>query len=171
MTPGQKTAVVVGVAGVATVVIVGIFEHFAHAAPNAPCKCPDGTPCPGGDPSKCPPPGQLGQNDPDSPPGGWNYTGNVSSNVQQAMQALAAVNPCDCANVGVVRAAERAAGLTVNGQTDGRYGGDLFKVAGQYVPNPPQPCYSNSNPNRPSWWGAPGTYTNPLCPGDPGPNA
>jgi hypothetical protein len=165
MTRGEKVALYGGGGLVVGLVVLALFEHKANAAPQpAGCKCPDGTPCPNGDVTQCPalggslgPSNQSGQT--------YNYTGQATSNVQAAAQALAAVDPCQCANVALVRAFQRAAGLTVNGMTDGRYGSNTAAVLAQYVPNAPAACSVQS------WQGAEGTYDNPNCPGDPGPNA
>lgn len=177
MKTSTKTAIaVVGGVGVA-VVIAAAFEHKAHAAPA--CKCPDGSPCPGGDTSKCPPPGQLGNNDPDSPPGGWTYNGTVGdpASIAAAIAAFKAAvgaagsNPaCDPNVRQATRNLQAALGLAqINGGpgwnavnppgTDGRYGGDVYKAASVYDSSMPQPFYSNSQPVRPSCWGPPGTYT------------
>lgn len=169
MTRGEKTALIGGGALLTGLVILAIFEHKANAAPNPPpsgCKCPDGSPCPSGDVSQCP---TLGNSVGPSSDSGqtYNYTGQATANVLAAAQALAAVNPCDCANVGTTRAFQRAAGLTVSGMTDGRYASNTHDVLAQYVPNPPPPCTRAQCP----WWGAIGAYDNPNCPGDPGPNA
>ena len=160
-----KTALVVGGGVVGAVVIAAIAEHYAHASPAAPsggCTCPNGTPCPNGDVTQCP---QLGTSlGPSSNSGQtYNYNGSATANLQAAAQALAAVDPCNCANVAAVRAFQLAAGLTVNGSTDGRYGSNTQAVLANLVPNAPAACATQS------WWGAPGTYTNPNCAGDPGP--
>jgi hypothetical protein len=94
----------------------------------------------------------------------YNYTGTIQPTVQQAAQALAAVDPTDPKNVMLVRAFEAAAGLTVDGQTDGRYGSNCEAMLSEYVQNaPPAPAAPLS------WWGPPGTYTNPANPNDTGP--
>lgn len=94
----------------------------------------------------------------------YNYTGTIQPTVQQAAQALAAVDPGDPTNVMLVRAFQQAAGLTVGGETDGRYGSNTASMLAEYVQNAPAAC---SPP--PSWWGAPGTYSNPNNPSDTGP--
>jgi hypothetical protein len=155
---------------------LGLYEKL-FAAPKAapkPVTCPNGTPAPGGNTAACPPP-QMGNNDPDAPPGGWVYNAPVAapSAVQAAATALAAVNPCLQSSEQLVRNFQAAAGLAqlnASGNwnavsppgTDGRYGGDAALALAQYVPNAPPACYSNANPNnRPSWWGPAGTFTNP----------
>ncbi len=164
-----------GVGGSALAMVLG-YPGRASAAPVVTTACPDGSLPPGGNVSSCPPP-KMGPNDPDSPPGGWSYNGQVSSAaaIQAAATALAAVDPCQPANVQLVRNFQGAVGLvqTNSGQpdwssvnppgTDGRYGGDAAKALAQYVPNAPPACYSNSNPTRPSWWGAVGAFTNPAA--------
>lgn len=181
MKKATKTAiVVVGGVGIA-VIAAGIWEHLAHAAPPLGPKgkfCPDGSPAPNDDVTKCPPP-HPGQNQ-YSPPGGWQYSGNPSADYLPSAFLLAQVDPCACANVGLVRRFQAAAGLVQAGQSDGRYGPDVQKalqsaiqdIAGQGYDvsklSAPAPCEQTQAP-RPSWWGAVGTYTNPNCPGDPGP--
>lgn len=161
MDKSTKTAVIVGGGIVGAVLLAGLWEHFAHAA-TAVSTCPDGTPIPAGGVSQCAALGNsLGPSNQSNQT--YNYTGQATANVQAAAQALAAVDPCQCANVALVRAFQYAAGLTVDGQTDGRYGSNTATVLGRYVPNPPAACATQS------WQGADGTYTNPNCPGDPGP--
>jgi hypothetical protein len=162
---------------------LGLFEK-AHAAtspplPPMPSTCPDGSLAPGGNTAACPPP-KMGPNDPDSPPGGWQYNASVASpqTVQAAAAALAAVNPCLPSSEQLVRNFQAAAGLAqlntspgwnaVNPPgTDGRYGGDTAKAMAQYVPNPPAACYSNISTSRPAWWGPVGGYTNGASAGVP----
>jgi hypothetical protein len=165
-----KTALAIGGGIAGAAVLAALWEHFAHASsgPPAPaqCKCPDGTPCPNGDITQCPPAGtSLGQSSESGQT--YNYGGSVQANVVQAAQALAAVDPCQCANVAAVRTFQLAAGLTVTGQDDGRYGSNtaaaLANVLGVAASAVPAPCATQS------WWGAVGTYTNPNCSGDPGP--
>ncbi len=175
LSQGAKVGIGIGVVAAVGVIAYILFSSkTASAAPQpAPApKCPDGSMPPGGNLTNCPPP-HMGPNDPDAPPGGWAYNGSVSANVQQAATALAAVDPCQQSSEQLVRNFQAAAGLSITGGigdpnavnppgTDGRYGGDAETALAQYVPNPPAACYSNANPNsRPSWWGAPGTYTNP----------
>src|SRR5271166_9156 len=173
LSQGAKVAIGVGVvAAVGVIAYILLSSKTASAAQQPAPKCPDGSLPPGGNLTNCPSP-KLGNNDPDAPPGGWAYNGSVSSNVQQAATALAAVDPCQKSSEQLVRNFEAAAGMTITGGTgdpnavtppgtDGRYGGDVAAALAQYVSNPPQACYSNANPNsRPSWWGSPGTYTNP----------
>jgi hypothetical protein len=168
---------VLAIAGLAGVGAFLLFQKHAAASPGTPkvlppTRCPDGSSPLGGDVSTCPPP-HMGTNDPDSPPGGWSYNAPVAppSLLSQTAAALAAVDPCDPKNVQLVRNFQSAAGLAqINGGpgwdqvsppgTDGRYGGDTAKALAQYVQTAPAPCYSNANPSRPAWWGAPGTYTN-----------
>ena len=179
MKKSTKTAIIVGGGVVGAVAIAAIFEHYAHAAPPLGPQgkfCPDGSPAPGDDVTKCPPP-HPGQN-PYSPPGGWQYSGNPSADYLPSAFLLAKVDPCDCANVGLVRRFQAAAGLVQAGKSDGRYGPDVQKalasaisdIAGQGYDvsglSAPAPC---ENAGRPAWWGAVGSYTNPNCPGDPGP--
>ena len=179
MNGGTKAAVAVGGGVVLALVIAGIWEHYAHAAPPIGPKgkfCPDGTPAPNDDPTQCPPP-HPGQN-PYSPPGGWQYSGDPTKDYLPSAALLARVDPCSCANVGLVRRFQAAAGLVQAGKSDGRYGPDVQKalqnaiadIAGQGYDvsglSAPAPCESAG---RPSWWGAVGAYTNPNCPGDPGP--
>lgn len=190
MEKGAKTAIVVlgGVTG--AIVIAAIWEHYAHAAQPIGPKgkfCPDGTPAPNDDTSKCPVP-HPGQN-PYSPPGGWQYSGNPTADYLPSAALLAAVNPCDCANVGLVRRFEVASGLKQPGGSDGRYGPDVQKALQNAIQDiasqgydvsglsAPAPCESNG---RPAWWGptaqydAQGNltnnpYANPACATDPGP--
>jgi hypothetical protein len=163
MEMGAKAALVIG-GGVAVAIVAAILlEGSAKAAPAAPATCPDGSPIPSGGLGSCP---ALGTSLGPSNQSGvtYNYTGTVQPNVMQAAQALAAVDPCACANVALVRAFQYAAGLTVNGQTDGRYGSNTQTALAFYVgSSAPAACAVQS------WQGAEGTYTNPNCPGDPGP--
>ncbi|MHB8563334.1 MAG: peptidoglycan-binding domain-containing protein [Acidiferrobacteraceae bacterium] len=163
MDKSTKTAIAIGGGVVGALVIAGIWEHFAHAAPAVPpCKCYDNSPCPGGDPTKCPPPGTtFGPSNQSNVT--YNYTGTIQADVLQRAQALAAVDPCKCANVNLVRAFQYAAGLTVSGQTDGRYGSNTAAALAYYVNNAPAACSTQS------WEGAEGTYSNPNCQGDQGP--
>jgi hypothetical protein len=168
MKKGTKVAVAVGGGVVLAVVAAGIFEHFAHAAPAvpAPSTCPDGSAIPAGGISQC---GALGNTLGPSNQSNqtYNYTGQPTADVQAAANALAAVDPCQCANVMLVRAFQAAAGLTVSGQTDGRYGSNTATVLGRYVSNPPAACATQP------WEGAEGTYTNAppngTCATDTGP--
>lgn len=180
MNKGTKAAVAVGGGVVLAVVVAAVWEHYAHAAPQPIGPkgkfCPDGTPAPNDDPTQCAPP-HPGQN-PYSPPGGWQYSGNPSADYLPSAALLAKVDPCACANVGLVRRFQAAAGLVQSGKSDGRYGPDVQKalqsaisdIAGQGYDvsglSAPAPCEANG---RPGWWGAVGAYTNPGCPGDPGP--
>ena len=179
MESGTKAALVLGGAAVVTIGILAWLESRASAAPPIGPKgkfCPDGTPAPNDDPTQCPPP-HPGQN-PYSPPGGWQYSGDPTKDYLPSAALLARVDPCSCANVGLVRRFQAAAGLVQAGKSDGRYGPDVQKalqnaiadIAGQGYDvsglSAPAPC---ENAGRPSWWGAVGAYTNPTCPGDPGP--
>lgn len=172
----QRKKIAIGVGVGAGVLLLAYFmfrSKSAHAAPAGASKtCPDGSSAPGGVLTNCPSP-KMGVNDPDAPPGtGWAYNGSVTSSVQAAAQALAAVDPCAQSSEQLVRNFQAAAGLSITGGlgdpnavsppgTDGRYGGDTAKALALYVSNAPAACYSFANPNRPSWWGAVRTYTNP----------
>ena len=191
MEKSTKIAVAVGGGVVGAVVIAGIWEHLAHAAPNPPAPgtilCPDGTPAPGGLVTNCAPP-HPGQN-PYSPPGGWQYSGNPTTDYLPSAHLLLQVDPCACSSVGLVRRFQAAAGLVQAGQSDGRYGPDVatalasaiqdmaaqgFDVSGLTAP---VPCETSNGRDR-AWWGptntawpssGPNPYMNPGCPGDPGP--
>ena len=190
MEKGTKTAIVVGGGLVLAVIIAAIFEHYAHAAPaivpTGPL-CPDGTSAPGGVIANCPPPAP-GQN-PYSPPGGWVYSGDPTKDFLPSVALLAAagVDPCACANVGLVRRVQAAAGLVQSGQSDGRYGPDVQKALQSGIADLAAQGYDVSGlvahpicetNGRPTWWGptngawpasGPNPYENPGCPGDPGP--
>ena len=157
---GAAHATAWGVGGGVASMVLG-YPGLAGAA-QAPTTCPDGTPIPAGGIGQC---GALGSGLGPSNQSNqtYNYTGQPTSNVQTAASALAAVDPCQCSSVPLVRAFQCAAGLTVSGQTDGRYGSNTQTVLGRYVSNPPAPCATQS------WEGPEGTYTNPGCPGDTSP--
>ncbi|MHB8330792.1 MAG: hypothetical protein ACYDEA_01175 [Candidatus Dormibacteria bacterium] len=181
MDKSTKTAIAIGGGVVGALVIAGIWEHFAHAAPAiAPTGplCPDGTAAPGGVIANCPAP-HPGQN-PYSPPNGWVYSGDPTKDFLPSVALLAAsgVDPCACANVGLVRRVQAAAGLVQSGQSDGRYGPDVQRALQSGIADLASQGYDVSGlvahpicetNGRPSWWGAVGAYTNPNCPGDPGP--
>ena len=105
----------------------------------------------------------------------YKYNAPVAPNAAQLAAQLAAVDPCQQANEGLVRAFQSAAGLAqLNASagwdqvsppgTDGRYGHDVFVTMQSYVAKPPPPCAP-----RPKWWGPPGTYYNAGQPPSPGP--
>jgi hypothetical protein len=160
--------------GLATAVLGYPGRASAAPVPVVVTACPDGSLPPGGNITSCPPP-KMGDNDPDAPPGGWVYNAPVSpaAQIQAAATALAAVDPCQPANVQLVRNFQGAAGLAQMNDpgsnnvhppgTDGRYGGDTAKALGQYVPTAPPACYDNAHPIRPSWWGPVHTYQNPQA--------
>lgn len=125
-----------------------------------------------------PPPGVLPIRPPPGPvppapvpppvaPLNYHYNAPTSPTAAQLAQQLAAVDPCQQANEGLVRQFQSAAGLAqlnasagwdqVSPQgTDGRYGHDAFVMMQTLgVANPPPPCSP-----RPKWWGPPGTYYN-----------
>jgi hypothetical protein len=70
---------------------------------------------------------------------------------------LATINPCQQANVEVVRNAQRAMGLT----PDGKYGNDTMNAARRLGVSVPAACSP-----APLWWGTKGV---PAPPGPPAP--
>ncbi len=76
------------------------------------------------------------------------------------VRALVGINPCDQRNVEIVRAAQRALGLTA----DGKYGTGSASAARRLVPNAPAACSP-----APLWWGAKGTTAPPGPPPPPPP--
>lgn len=126
-------------------------------------------PAPG--PSPSPTPGPT----PEHPGVNYSYTGQPQDPATLAEwgNKLASVDAYDINNAWIVRMWEWAAGLTQAGYpgvdsvtpsgTDGRYGHDANAAMVQNGIANPQPVA----PTRPSWWGAPGTYTNPGEPSAP----
>jgi hypothetical protein len=174
-----------GAAGSAAAMILG-YPGWAKAAPEpqplpvppsvqAPT-CPDGSPAPGDDITKCPKP-KMGTG-PTSPPGGWQYDGTATADFIPAAMALGVLDPCACTSEAAVRRFQAAAGLwqhdpqTGTAQTDGRYGHDGHEALGyaltdagtqglQAPTTVPADCTASGS--RPSWWGPVGTYTNKGC--------
>jgi hypothetical protein len=67
----------------------------------------------------------------------------VASTATPAAQFLAALDPCDQANAGAVRAFQQSAGVT----PDGKYGHITARMLAQQVPGAPAACSP-----RPGWW-------------------
>lgn len=133
--------------------------------------CLGGAPGPSPSPSPSPTPGPT----PEHPGVNYSYTGQPQdpATIQEWGTKLASVDAYDINNAWIVRMWEWAAGLTQAGYpgvdsvtpsgTDGRYGHDANAALVQNGIANPQPVA----PTRPSWWGAPGTYTNPGEPPPP----
>lgn len=69
--------------------------------------------------------------------------------IPTAIQALMSFNPCDQANVALVRQVQSVLpGVAV----DGKYGNDTAAAARKYVPSAPAGCSP-----RPAWWTSPGS--------------
>lgn len=122
-------------------------------------------------PSPGPSPGPT----PEHPGVNYSYTGQPQdpATIAEWGNKLASVDAYDINNAWIVRMWEWAAGLTQAGYpgvdsvtpsgTDGRYGHDAnAALVSNGIANP-QPVA----PTRPSWWGPPGTYTNPGEPAAP----
>lgn len=133
--------------------------------PNAPAACSpapawwgsQGVPVPPGPPPPpAPPPGPPPPTPPTPPAPPSPPQPAPPSAAPASVQALTSIDPCDQANVDLVRQAQSALGVTV----DGKYGPNTAAAARAIVPNAPVACSP-----APAWWGARGV---PAPPG-PGP--
>jgi len=123
-----------------------------HPAPPAPPVLPPAAPVTPPAPPTAPAPPAIARPAPPAPPA-------MPSVVSPAAQALAAVDPCNQANVTLVSAFQRSAGQ----DPDGKYGAKTAQALAAQVPGAPAGC----NP-RPAWWAHKGQRNRPETPRRPG---
>lgn len=133
----------------------GCSPRPAWWAPKGQTNCggavaPSPQPAPVPGPAPVPPPAPA-------PPPAPKPTGAV---IPGEVRALVGIDPCLQSNVEIVRAAQRALGLT----PDGKYGMGTAGAARALVSNVPATCSP-----APLWWGAKGTTAPPGPPPPPPP--